>query len=310
VKRLVIFALALVAFLARRSGAQTQYFNLEAGRPTRVEDAVATERYALDVQLAPVRVERLGDGSYRWRAEPKLSFGALPFTEFELRIPYSGVRSRDSSGVREHGVTGMAIGFLRAINLETTRMPAMALAAEAQLPVGALAAPSATYSVKVLATKSGPPGRIHLNLSAGTYSVRTPGSDACTVGSSGFGCGGFIPDVPCSLAPVTSFGSDVNTDGSRGLSRCAAPAGPRASVGAALVAADVVAERFEGFQSRTDMTVEAGARWQWTPRIVFDAGVARRFAGATTSSAITVGVTFAASVRPRTVVRPQTGTER
>jgi hypothetical protein len=328
VKRVTVFVLALVTLPAHRSGGQTQYFNLEAGRPTRVDDAVPTERYALDVELAPVRIERLDGGSYRWRAEPKLSFGALPFTEFELRVPYSGVRSRDRSGVREHGVASMALGMLHALNLETTHIPALALAAEAQLPVGTLAAPRATYSVKVLATKSRPAGRVHLNLAGGTYSVRVPSTDACAAGSpTSFGCGGFIPDVPCSVAPVASL---VSSDASRANSVCNAGAaarqplvstprthGPRwlAGVGvdhacplsSSLLTADFIAERFQGFQSKTDMTVEAGTRWQWSPRLVLDAGVSRRFAGATTSSAVTIGLTFTAIVRPRSVAAAAVG---
>src|SRR4051812_32251288 len=107
--RIAVVVAALAALFAERAAGQTQYFNLEAGRPTRVEDALSTERYAIDIELAPMRVERLGDGSYRWRAEPKISVGALPFTELGLRVPYTGVRSRDSSGVRESGVTSMGI---------------------------------------------------------------------------------------------------------------------------------------------------------------------------------------------------------
>ena len=318
----VIVTAAVLAFGATRistAGAQTQYFNLDAGRPTRVEDAVPTERYGLDIQLAPVRIERLDDGSYRWRVEPKISFGALPFTEFALRIPYSGVRSRDSSGVRESGVTSMAVGVLRALNLERTRLPAFAVSMEAQLPVGAVAAPRATYSAKLLATKSSALGRAHINLSGGTYSVRVPGSDACVAEPTSYGCGGFIPDAPCSVggapspADVAVTRAAVICDGERQVQRAVATP-PRTfgvrwlmGVGADhafplqswLLTADVFAERFQGFQAKTDVTAEAGARWQMTNRLVVDGGISRRFAGTNPSSSITLGLTFAAAARPR-----------
>jgi hypothetical protein len=321
-KRVVILLVTVAAPMAQASG-QTQYFNLEAGRPTRIEDAEPTERYGLDVQLAPVRVEWLG-GAMRWRAEPKISLGALPFTEFDLRVPYVGVRSRDTSGVRESGVTSLAVGMLHALNVETMNVPGLAIGAEVQMPVGRLAAPKATYSLKALATKSGKFGRVHLNVAGGTYSVRVPTTDSCTLDPSGFGCGGFIPDAPCSLGPVTARER-------RASAMCSAPALGAATVGSAMVAAsaprthgarwlagvgvdhsfplasllvtaDLVSERFEGFQSGTDVTAESGVRWQVSPRLVLDAGVARRFTGAAPSWSLTSGITFSSMIRPRSVV--------
>lgn len=313
-------ALLLMVICAGEAAAQTQYFNLDAGRPTRVEDAVPVERYALDVQLAPARVERLDDGSFRWRVEPRLSFGALPFTEVTLRVPYGGVRSRDSSGVRESGVTSIGVGVLRAFNLERTRVPAIAVALDAQLPVGPVSAPKPTYSARVLVTRSGSFGRVHLNVSGGTYSIRVPGADQC-LGSepAGYGCGGFIPDPPCSIVPAAArpgLARAAVCAGSAVASRQAAAVTPPprthgvrwlTGIGVDhafplrswLVAADIVAERLEGFQSEADVTAETGVRWQLTPRLVFDAGVARRITGATPASSVTFGLTFGAIVRPR-----------
>lgn len=77
VHRTAVALLFLALSISKAIGAQTQYYNLDAGRPIRVEDAVATERLGADLQLAPVRLERLIDGALRWRAEPKLSIGFL-----------------------------------------------------------------------------------------------------------------------------------------------------------------------------------------------------------------------------------------
>src|SRR5215213_2714705 len=51
---------AVLAVLVRGApaGAQTDYYNTDEGRPVRVEDAYPTERYAFELQLAPVRLER------------------------------------------------------------------------------------------------------------------------------------------------------------------------------------------------------------------------------------------------------------
>jgi hypothetical protein len=81
-----LLATALTA-APRALVAQTEYYDLDAGRPTRVEDASPTERSELEIQLAPVRLEWVDGGMQRWRMEPKLSYGVLPFTEIELRAP-------------------------------------------------------------------------------------------------------------------------------------------------------------------------------------------------------------------------------
>ena len=83
------------------AGTGRYFYNLDALRPNRVEDALATERYALDAQLAPLRLERFSDGSYRWRSEPKLSYGILPFTELEVRAPLLYVDPRSAGAQSE-----------------------------------------------------------------------------------------------------------------------------------------------------------------------------------------------------------------
>src|SRR4029453_3509588 len=62
------------------AGAQTDYYNTDAGRPIRVEDAYPTERYGFELQLAPLRLERSRGGVYNWGVEPELAYGVLPRT--------------------------------------------------------------------------------------------------------------------------------------------------------------------------------------------------------------------------------------
>src|SRR5688572_7373599 len=79
-----VSATVLAPVTARSAKAQAHYYNLDGGRPTRVEDAVPTERYGLDVHFPALRLERLDNGTYRWRGEPKVSIGVLPMTSLEV----------------------------------------------------------------------------------------------------------------------------------------------------------------------------------------------------------------------------------
>jgi hypothetical protein len=86
-------AAALAAMLAGLAGgtasaaAQTDYYNTDARRPVRVEDAYPVERYAWEAQVAPLRLERLDGGAYQWEVEPELAYGLLPRTHLEVGVP-------------------------------------------------------------------------------------------------------------------------------------------------------------------------------------------------------------------------------
>ena len=75
------------AVVARGLPCQTQYHNLDSGRPGRVEDAEPASLYSLDVDFAAYQFEHLTGGTNRYRAEPKIGYGILPFTEVEVRAP-------------------------------------------------------------------------------------------------------------------------------------------------------------------------------------------------------------------------------
>jgi hypothetical protein len=328
--RVRLLAIALSLAGPRAAFCQADYYNLDAARPTRIEDAVATGRNALDMQFAPFRLERLADGSYRWRTEPKLAYGVLPFTELEVRAPFLWVRpvgagTRSSSGFASFGVSA-----LRAFNLETSRVPALALSGELLMRMGNLSAPKSSYSIKGLATKTTGIGRWHLNAAVGTYAVIPPRVSADTVCSSGPRIVGsscpappVIIDTPCDITPARGTDASITAAftsrmlcGGRPASaaRAASVATPThggrwmAGLGydhtfplrSTLVAADLVAERFIGLFPLTDWTAEVGMRRQMTPQVVLDAGLARHFAGAVQSSAITFGLTYVFAVRPLT----------
>lgn len=53
--------------------AQTDYYNLERGRPLRVEDALVIERHSLEWQLAPLTVSGARHAGSRIALEPELA---------------------------------------------------------------------------------------------------------------------------------------------------------------------------------------------------------------------------------------------
>jgi hypothetical protein len=324
-------AAVLLLLLAPQLGqAQTHYYNLDAGRPTRVEDAIPTERYGLDLHFVALRVERLDDGTYRWRAEPKLSFGALPMTSVEIRAPLSHVvRPRRAQGTT--ALAGIGVGALHALNVERRLLPALAVSGEVLAPVGGFSSGRASYAVQGLVTKTLPVARLHVNASLGTYAVRPPRvvpapGPACPPGfapAPGGGCEEFVlpPDV-CALAPldardvIPSVGSGLARSAAGSAARCAAPLqqiaqrpyGLRWSAGlgidrtlplkATLVSATIVADQFRGLYPTVDWTAEIGVRRQWSPRAVLDVGVGRRFTGSVHSTSVTLGMTYSFAARP------------
>lgn len=311
----ISLALCVAGLLLPRLGAaQNGYYNLDSGRPLRVEDAVPTARGELEVQFLPFRGEWLGDGTQRQRIEPKLSYGVLPMTELELRLPV--VRAHSPGAPARVGIASAAIGALHAMNVET-RWPAFALAGEVVLPVGSISAPRASYGAKALFTKTFPFGRVELNTGGGTWSIRLPppgpvftpnqcgdpGQPPCLPG-----------DLPCSVIPAgTPAVPSLACAPSEAATIAAAAASSRRASGAhwtaalgldhtlplvaTLFAADVVFDRFDGLYPLDDWTAEIGVRRQLTPQLVADLGVGRRFAGTTQETSVAFGVSYSAPLR-------------
>jgi hypothetical protein len=312
----IALALTTVLWPWCRVAAQSDYYNLDAGRPTRVEDASPAERWALEVLLGAFRLERYGDGTQRWRTEPKLVYGVLPFTELEVRVPVVHTFI-PQGGASSTGAAGVGVGMLHAFNLETARVPAIAMATEFLIPTGNLSGPNISYSIKGLVTRTTRFGRLHVNGAVGTYSVRPPVSPPAdtTCGPPTNPCApnpittAPIPvDIPCGSQPITaSQAAPVNLVAASAPGDATRTGGQRWLVGlgadrawglqSLLVSGTIYAERFDGSYSSTDWTAEVGTRQQLTPRLVFDVGVTRRFTGVAQSSAVTIGATYAFSTR-------------
>src|SRR5215208_6835713 len=144
--RVVLVGAAASAFLftpAADARAQTDYYNTDRGRPVQIEDAYATERYAVELKLAPVRAEFARGGASTWGVEPEIAYGLLPRTHLEIGVP---ILFADAGfGSRRSGVAGLELSLMHNLNTETRTLPALGLRADVLAPVGKLA-PEQTYA--------------------------------------------------------------------------------------------------------------------------------------------------------------------
>jgi hypothetical protein len=147
--------------VARSLAAQTEYHELEAGRPSGVEDAFPTARQAIEVELAPVTLEQFGSGLTRVTLEPAVSYGILPRTDIELFAPFV---FREHGETPTHGVTQFGIAALYNFNNETTVLPAFALRGEVAFPAGGAPTSGTLYAGRAIATRTFGGLRLHLNV--------------------------------------------------------------------------------------------------------------------------------------------------
>ena len=145
---------------ARAASAQTDYYNTDAGRPIQIEDAYAIERRGLELQAAPLRLERSKGGVYRWGLEPELAAGLLPRTQLEVGVPL--VYTDAGLGRHTTGLAGVDVSLLHNLNVETS-LPALGVRADVLLPVGAFGPDKAYPSLTGIATKTYPWARFHVN---------------------------------------------------------------------------------------------------------------------------------------------------
>lgn len=304
----LVCAAASIALIAGNARAQASYRNLDAGFPTRVEDATATERYALDLDFLNFRYAELANLRSRIQYEPQIAYGIFPRTEAWIRLP---IFYRERTAAPRGGVAGLGVGAMYQFNLETQNLPSLAVATEMFVPTGPNALP-VSYSLKTLLTRSFVPGRIHLNASIATYAIRAGPTLIVTCPPEtppGSSCGGSsVPplDGPCSIGLASALGASLS---------CAAPApvftqalpgeiethnhwflgmgvDKPLPLSSTLLLADFFAEKFEGINRETDLTSEIGARHQLRPQVVINGALGRHFRGAGLSTFITFGVTL------------------
>jgi hypothetical protein len=251
----VAFALVL---LSSPAAAQTDYYNTDAGRPITVEDAYAIERRALEIQVAPLRLERSRGGIYTWGIEPEIAAGLLPRTQFEVGFPlaYTDLGAAGHSA----GLAGMDLSMLHNLNVETS-IPALAVAAHVLIPAGSLA-PSRTYpSLKGIATKTFTWARFHVN---GQYTFGDRLSSASAAGGSH------------GVADLSRWMGGLAVDRTFPLESL-------------LLTAEVVARQPLVADEKVTWSTAAGTRFQLSPRVSTDAGLGYRLTGDDTGWFVTFG---------------------
>jgi len=104
------------AMIVAPAAAQTDYYNTDAGRPVRVEDASVIERYAFDLEPFPVAMQRTSTNVYRYKVEPHVGYGVLPMTQIELGAPLVLMVSR--GGIA--GTIALCVMLLFHIHITST----------------------------------------------------------------------------------------------------------------------------------------------------------------------------------------------
>jgi hypothetical protein len=259
-----VLALALTVLVAVPLRAQTDYYNTDRGRPNQVEDAYTTERYAFELKLAPVRLERENGGVYTWGVEPEIAYGIFPRTHVELGLP---LVHRDAGAQRQSGVAGLELSAMHNLNAETEGVPALGLRADLLAPVGNLGPSHAYGSFTGIATRSWPWVRFHLNAQ---YTAGPAIDDAAGAG-------------------------DAGDAGAIDLSRwlVGGAIDKTFPLRSTLVSGEVFARQPLAASESVELTVGIGARHQFTTAVALDAGVGRRLNGEAPGWYVTFGSAYA-----------------
>jgi hypothetical protein len=284
-----------VAFPARSAGAQVDYRNLDAGRPTRIADATPTERRALEISLTSARFERLTLGRYRLQLEPRVAYGILPRTEISLRAP---VYFYERAVSPRAGLGGFGIGGEHQVAIETLRLPAIAFSGEAFIPTGPNAVRTA-FSGKALVTRTFSAFRAHLNGTVASFSYRVPPGvepiippfhGPCSISDAGGAWARASCSSPAALSSVAAaVEGEVRTEASWTAGLAIDHSFPLQSL---MIVADVFRQKYGGIGRAADWTAEVGARKQVTRSLVVDGGLGRLFTGESRAWFLVFGTTF------------------
>jgi hypothetical protein len=158
VKLTLLITLLAGVMITMRAGAQTDYRNLEQGRPTAVEDAYPLERYGFELSAGYRHIGGIADP--RHLLEPELMYGFARGAQVSVRMP---LVVSAGSGEAQGGLAGIGGSFLLSLSTERVTRPGLAVRVDGSLPAGAAAGHGAGISVAGLATRSFGSRRVHLN---------------------------------------------------------------------------------------------------------------------------------------------------
>ena len=157
---------AFAIFRAAPLAAQTDFRNLDEGRPTHTEDALPVDRYGFELVL-PYALQA-EDETRLHLTTPELVYGVRPGGEVGLALPLAAL---DEVGGTTWALAGARLFALQNLVGEGPAAPALALRADLSLPVGGFGGDDPVLSLKAIGTRSWGPIRAHANASV------TPTSD-------------------------------------------------------------------------------------------------------------------------------------
>ena len=216
--------------------AQIDYRNLDRERPVATEDAYPVERYAFEV-LLPFRSQR-EPGADRLHLIPlEVEYGIFDNAQIGVGLPVAALDTPELD--TEWGLAGLNVFGLYNFNTEGPVLPALSLGADLALPVGSLAANDARFSLRGIATRSWGLTRVHLNVARSFGSDEQPGVES---------------------QPRWSIGLAVD----------------RAFFRSSLLLVGELLTQRAVRGTPVEVNAAIGARYQLSPTLVLDAGVARR----------------------------------
>lgn len=254
--RVAAAVLAATILAPRVILAQIDYRNLDDDRPTLIEDAYPIERYAFEF-LAPWRYRRDHGGGSVHAFTPEIEYGLLRNAQLGLKLPIAGATNGDH---RDWGVSGLRLFALYNFNTESRWLPAVSIRSDILLPLGSLAGEGTRVSLKGIATRSFGRNRLHLN---GAYT--------------------FGRDRPQAAAdPANKWWAGAALD--RTLFRQSV-----------LLVGEVYALRAANALP-VEVNASVGLRYQLTPYLVGDVGVARRLRANGPDYEMTLGFSHAFAI--------------
>jgi hypothetical protein len=234
--RTTAIAVGRLAISAGSLPAQIDYRNLDRERPVATEDAYPVERHAFEL-LVPFRSEREHAGDRLHLVPLELEYGVVDNAQIGVGLPLAVLDPSDSDA--DWGLAGVSVFGLYNFNTEGPGLPALSFAADLSLPVGSLAGDDPRFSLKAIATRSWGLTRAHFNAVWSFGSEDQPGVE---------------------FGPRWSYGLAVDRTFLRS---------------SLLMVGELLAQRaLEG--DPTEVNAAVGLRYQLSPTLVVDAGLARR----------------------------------
>jgi hypothetical protein len=247
--------------LAPAAAAQSDYRNLDPGRPLAVEDAQPLEFRAMEFSWTLPRYLRSGSGLWHLSFEGEYKWGIAKNTQVGVT---SELGVQRAAGRAVAGAADVQLHLLHNFNAETPRLPAIAVRPEFTIRAGGFGSQREHAALKWILTKTLGRNRLHLNGSYAAGPTAAPGRGGDLVSRFFYGVG-YERTLPLRFL---------------------------------VLLADVYARKPID-HDRTQVVFDVGARVQLNPAWVLDAGISsgalRRSAGH--DFGFTIGVSRAFSFR-------------